>query len=83
MRDRKIQRMVKRGEITQAEGAEMAALKAAKSASMREESIPYRNSEQYADPTAFYAVQNIVREEKKARRINRANEYGTQAIHRA
>ena len=63
MRDRKIQRMVMKGEITDAEGQRMAAAKATKPTPSREEPIPYRNSERYADPTAFYAMQNIVREQ--------------------
>ena len=63
MRDRKIQRMVKRGEITHAEGRRMAAAKVEMPAPDREEPIAYRNSERYADPTAFYAMQNIVREQ--------------------
>ena len=65
MRDRKIQRMVKKGEITHAEGQRMAAAKAAKSAATKEETISYRNSERYADPTAFQAMQNIVREQRQ------------------
>lgn len=65
MRDRKIQRMVKKGEITHDEGKRMAAAKAAKPAPAREEPISYRNSERYADPTAFYAMQNIVREQHR------------------
>ena len=64
MRDRKIQRMVKRGEITHAEGQRMATAKAERPAPDREEPIAYRNSERYADPTAFYAMQNIVREQR-------------------
>lgn len=64
MRDRKIQRMVKKGEITHAEGKRMAAGKAAKSDPTMEEPISYRNSERYADPTAFHAMQNIVREQR-------------------
>ena len=56
MRDRKIQRMVRRGEITHAEGERMAAVKAAKSAPAKEEPIDFRNSERYADPTAFFAM---------------------------
>ncbi len=64
MRDRKIQRMVKKGEITHAEGQKLAAAKAERPAPGREEPIPYRNSERYADPTAFQAMQNIVREQR-------------------
>ena len=63
MRDRKIQRMVKKGEITHAEGQRMVAAKAAVPAPGREEPIPFRNSERYADPTAFHAVLNIVKEQ--------------------
>ena len=65
MRDRKIQRMVKKGEITHAEGQRMAAAKAAKSAATKEQPIAFRNSERYADPTAFEAMQNIVREQRQ------------------
>jgi len=65
MRDRKIQRMVKKGEITHAEGQRMAAAKAAKSAATKEQPIAFRNSERYADPTAFEAMQNIVREQQQ------------------
>ena len=43
----------------------MAAVKAAKSAPAREELIDFRNSERYADPTAFYAMQNIVRAQER------------------
>ena len=71
MRDRKIQRMVIKGEITHAEGQRMATAKAAKSAATMEEPISYRNSERYADPTAYYAMQNIVREQRQA--ASRAN----------
>jgi len=66
MRDRKIQRMVMKGEITHAEGERMATAKATrptKPTPSREEPISYRNSERYADPTAFYAMLNIVREQ--------------------
>lgn len=66
MRDRKIQRMVMKGEITHADGQRMAAAKAAKSAPTMEEPISYRNSERYADPTAYHAMQNIVREQRQA-----------------
>jgi hypothetical protein len=66
MRDRKIQRMVMKGEITNAEGQQMAAAKATKPTPSREEPISYRNSERYADPTAFQAMQNIVREQHRA-----------------
>ena len=66
MRDRKIQRMVMKGEITHDEGQRMAAAKATKPMPAREESISYRNSERYADPTAFYAMRNIVREQRQA-----------------
>ena len=66
MRDRKIQRMVKKGEITHAEGQRMAAAKAAKSAATKEQPIAFRNSERYTDPTAFQAMQNIVREQRQA-----------------
>ena len=65
MRDRKIQRMVKKGEITHDEGKRMAAAKAARLVSTREEPISFRNSERYADPTAFEAMQNIVREQRQ------------------
>ena len=65
MRDRKIQRMVRRGEITHAEGERMAAVKAAKSAPAKEEPIDFRNSERYADPTAFFAMQHIVRAQEQ------------------
>ena len=37
---------------------------AGQSGPAREETIPYRNSERYSDPTAFYAMQNIVRKQK-------------------
>ena len=43
----------------------MAAAKAAKLSPAKEEPILYRNNERYADPTAFYAMQNIVREQRK------------------
>lgn len=33
---------------------------------LRERCISYHNSERYADPTAYYAMQNIVREERRA-----------------
>ena len=33
--------------------------------SRREQMIPYRNHERYSDPTAFLALRNIVREEKR------------------
>lgn len=65
MRDRKIQRMVKKGEITHDEGERMAATTAAEPKPTREEPISYRNSERYADPTAFYAMQNIVKEQRQ------------------
>ena len=68
MRDRKIQRMVSRGEITHGEGERMAAVKAEKSAPAREEPIDFRNSERYADPTAFFAMQRIVKEQRGAAR---------------
>ena len=63
MKDRKIQKMVKRGEITHEEGKRMAAAKAAKFKHSREQTIGFCNSERYADPTAFHAMQNIVREQ--------------------
>jgi len=68
MRDRKIQRMVSRGEITHSEGERMTAAKAKKPAPTMEQPIDFRNSERYADPTAFYAMQNIVREQREAAR---------------
>ena len=67
MRDRKIQRMVMKGEITHAEGERMAAAKTTKPTKLtpsREDPISYRNRERYADPTAFQAMQNIVREQR-------------------
>ena len=59
MRNRNIQRMVRRGEITHEEGVAMAAAHKAKVKKTREEPIDYCNHEGYADPTAFYAVWNI------------------------
>ena len=57
MRNRKIQRMVKRGEITHEEGQAMAAAR-------REEALSYRNSEGYADPTAYWAMKNVLQTTK-------------------
>ena len=57
MRNRKIQRMVKRGEITHEEGVAMAARN-------KEESINYYNHERYADPTAYQALKNVTRKTK-------------------
>ena len=59
MRNRNIQRMIRRGEITHEEGVAMAAAHKAKVKKTREEPIGYRNHEGYADPTAFYAVWNM------------------------
>ncbi len=61
MRNRKIQRMVKRGEITHEEGVAMAAARRTPS---REEPINYYNHERYADPTAYHAVRNLARTTK-------------------
>ena len=57
MRNRKIQRMIRRGEITHEEGVAMAA-------GRREEPISYHNHERYADPTAYHAVKNMARTTK-------------------
>ena len=54
MRNRKIQRMVRKGEITHAQGVAIAAKK-------KEETISYYNSERYADPTAYHAVRNLIK----------------------
>ena len=75
MRNRKIQRMVKKGEITYEEGCRMAALHVTDKNAIKEEPISYRNSERYADPTAFQAVQRIVREERK--KVNRVEKRGS------
>ena len=34
----------------------------------REQPISYYNSERYADPTAYFAIRNIVREERRRAR---------------
>lgn len=36
----------------------------------REEMISYRNHEHYADPTAYYAIRNIVKEGQKRSAIS-------------
>lgn len=71
MRNRKIQRMVKGGEISHAEGQAMAAANALKNIHGKEEAISFFNSERYADPTAYLAVQNIAREQKRVRQGSR------------
>ena len=57
MKNRKIQRMVKRGEITHEEGKAMAAAR-------REEALSYYNSEGYADPTAYLAIKSLEKKQK-------------------
>ena len=53
MRNRKTQRMVRRGEISHEQTAK------------REKPISYRNSEGYADPTAYAAVKNMVKKQPR------------------
>lgn len=62
MRNRKIQRMVKRGEITHEEGVLMAAGKFNKNL---EKPISYRNHERYSDPTAYAALNRVIRDQRK------------------
>ena len=73
MRNRKIQKMVKRGEITHAEGVAMAQANARANCRRKEEPISYRNSEGYADPTAYFAMQNMARSQSPNRRATQSH----------
>ena len=79
MRNRKIQRMVRRGEITHDEGVKMAAANAAQNSMPRPRTTekPWLNSEGYHDPTAYAAMRNIEREERaRAYGAARSMEHG-------
>lgn len=63
MRDQKIQKMVRKGEISHDERVDLAA--AGRIPGKKEPPINYYNHERYADPTAYMAIRNT---EKKLNR---------------